>query len=109
MNNLATMDKDKLEVALNCLVDDHLIWIEEESARVGTEIKGFDRSANEILEKCRETNTRLREGITSILNDPACLEVFRFANRAMALQRIRSIYAKKCRSGLSVNIQQIIK
>ena len=30
MNNLATMDKDKLEVAPNCLVDDHLIWIGEE-------------------------------------------------------------------------------
>ena len=107
MANLATMDKGDLEIALNCLVDDHLTWIGEENSRIGTEIKGFDRAANDIIEKCRETNSRLREGISHILNDPDCLTAFRFANEAMATQRVRSIYAKKRRSGLDVDVQQL--
>ena len=47
--------------------------------------------AAEHLGDCRDALGRMREGIDLIASEPPILEAFRFANRAMALQRRRAI------------------
>jgi len=107
MTKLAQMDEVELRSALSCLLDDHSKWISEQYARLGTEIKGFDSPGNEVIDSCRETNQRLREGMEMLFKDPAALEAFRFANRAMALQRVHSIYAQQRRRGRDVKVADL--
>ena len=99
MLSLADLDKAGLEEALKTLVDDYAAWIGDQRARVGKEIKGYDAPANEALDRCKTTLERLRAGLKVLLSDPKALDAFRFANRAMARQRARGIYALKRRRG----------
>jgi hypothetical protein len=99
MKNLATMRADELSEALGHLVDDYERWIFEQEARIGADVTSHDNAAKDVVIKCRETLARLREGISVLEADEDALRAFRFANEAMALQRIRSIYALLRRRG----------
>lgn len=104
---LADLGKAELEEALKTLVDDYAAWIEDQRARVGKEIKGYDAPANEALDRCKTTLERLRAGLKVLLADPNALEAFRFANRAMARQRVRGIYALKRRRGEDLTFDSV--
>src|SRR5690606_9655473 len=107
MLSLAELDEAELEEALKTLIDDYAAWIGEQRARVGREIKGYDAAANEALDRCSTTLERLRAGLKVLLADPKALEAFRFANRSMAHQRVRGIYALKRRRGEEVTFDSI--
>jgi hypothetical protein len=107
MLSLADLDKAELEEALKTLVDDYAAWIGDQRARVGKEIKGYDAPANEALDRCKTTLERLRAGLKVLLADPKALEAFRFANRAMARQRVRGIYALKRRRGEELTFDSV--
>jgi len=107
MLTLAELEPKALEKALGTLVDDYSAWIDEQRARVGTEIQGYDGPANEALDRCQTTLTRLRAGLKVLLTDPKALEAFRFANRAMARQRVRGIYSLKRRRGEDVTLDSV--
>ncbi|WP_386069784.1 DISARM system helicase DrmA [Tahibacter sp. UC22_41] len=107
MLTLAELDKEPLEEALKTLVDDYAAWIDEQCARVGREIKGYDVPANEALDRCKSMLERLRAGLNVLLADPNALEAFRFANRAMAQQRVRGIYALKRRRGEELTLESV--
>lgn len=102
MTLLAEMAPDALRDALSCLVDDYAVWIGEQKVRLGSDITGFDDPGADIIERCEEILRRLREGMDTLSADPKALEAFRFANRSMAMQRIRSIYALKRRRNETV-------
>src|SRR5262249_1490923 len=51
------------------------------------------------LAGCREALARIRAGIALLDHDPQAVAAFRFANRAMALQRVHSLYAAAVRRG----------
>ncbi|WP_170392054.1 DISARM system helicase DrmA [Ruegeria arenilitoris] len=107
MNNLATMCEDDLRTALSCLLDDHAAWIREQEGRLGTEIQGFDQPGRDVLDRCEETNARLREGMEHLFKDSKALEAFRFANLAMAKQRVHSIYARERRRDAKTQLQPL--
>lgn len=107
MLSLADLDKDELEEALKTLVDDYAAWIGDQHARVGKEIKGYDVPAKEALDRCVTTLERLRTGLKVLLTDPKALEAFRFANRSMARQRVRGIYALKRRRGEELTFDSV--
>lgn len=109
MERLATLDKDQLMDALNLISTDYTAWIDEQRARIGTEILGYDEQANQNLDRCKEIFERLREGIATLRDDGKALEAFRFANKAMAAQRIRSIYALSRRRGEEVSLDSLNK
>lgn len=103
MAELASMSRENLVAALRALANDYRAWIGEQSAKIGTEVTGFDSQADAALKRCTDIEKRLEEGI-AILADPAAdkaLAAFRFANRAMARQRIQSLYALSRRRGES--------
>jgi len=107
MLSLADLDRAELAEALRTLVDDYAEWITEQRARVGTSVMGYDVPANETLDRCTTTLERLRAGLKVLLTDAKALEAFRFANRAMARQRVRGIYALKRRRGDELTLGSI--
>lgn len=107
MLSLADIDKAALEEALKTLVDDYAAWIHDQRKRIGKEITGYDATATEALGRCKTTLERLRAGLKVLLADPKALEAFRFANRAMARQRVRGIYALKRRRGEEVAFESV--
>ena len=91
MQKLAQMENRELVAALSILTDDYEEWIGEQRARIGADVVGHDATASQAMDRCVEVLERLREGIATLNNDARALEAFRFANLAMATQRVRSI------------------
>jgi len=107
MQELAQMEKDALMSTLSILTDDYETWIGDQRARIGADVVGYDDVSGQALDRCKDVLKRLREGISTLENDDKALEAFRFANRAMALQRARSSYALRRRRGEKVELADI--
>lgn len=97
MQTLATLEKSELIIALNTLTDDYAKWVEEQRERIGTDVIGHDKSAVEAVNRCTDILDRLREGISLLEVDAKALQAFRFANQAMATQRLRSMFSLSMR------------
>lgn len=54
-------------------------------------------AAQYALANCRQALARIRAGIALLDEEPQAAAAFRFANRAMALQRVHSLYASAVR------------
>lgn len=94
MRHLAELPKDELLAGLNILTDDYAEWINEQRQKAETaELQYYADSAQSAIEHCEEILDRLREGLQVIADNSLALDAFRFANRAMADQRVHSIYA----------------
>jgi len=106
MQRLATLEIDPLVDALSLLTKDYAAWIDEQRARVGAEVTGYDTQSQQAMDRCQEIHTRLQQGIDTLKGNEKALAAFRFANRAMATQRVRSQYALEIRRGKDVTVQQ---
>ncbi|WP_302978462.1 hypothetical protein [Bilophila wadsworthia] len=105
---LATPEKrNELVAGLKVLTDDYAEWISEKRNAIGSEVVGYDIPAIKAMEQCNLILERLREGIDVLAVDDRALTAFRFANRAMASQRIHSIYALKKRRGDAVTLDAL--
>jgi hypothetical protein len=99
MDRLANFDKDELATGLKILTKDYAVWISEQNNRISEDVKGYDEVAKAAMDRCTQVLKRLETGIEVLVKDPKALEAFRFANKAMAQQRVRSIYALGARRG----------
>ncbi|MFV8626539.1 DISARM system helicase DrmA [Ralstonia pseudosolanacearum] len=106
MQRLATLDVTELVEALNVLTKDYAAWIAEQRGHIGADVVGYDAQATQALDRCQEIQTRLQQGIDTLKNDGKALAAFRFANKAMAIQRVRSLYALEVRRGRDVTVDQ---
>lgn len=106
MQRLATLDVTELADALSLLTKDYAAWIAEQRTRIGGDVIGYDTQAGQAMDRCQEIQTRLQQGIDTLKNDEKALAAFRFANRAMAIQRVRSQYALEVRRGRDVTVGQ---
>ncbi len=85
-------------------------WIEALQARVAhpaPDLLPFLDVAQGAVEHCQRTLARIQAGITLLEQDPDAAEAFRFANRAMHLQRLRSLYAASVRQGSPRSLGEI--
>jgi len=108
MKNLA--ESENPEELINPLIDTYEEWIEKERERIDLEsesLKEYENSVNIVLEDCRDALKRIKEGLRLLKNDKNALEAFRFMNRAMAEQRIHTIYSEKVRRGEKPDIKTI--
>ena len=71
---------------LNPLLDAYERWIVLQEIEIGSIAAPDDMVAREHVQAQRDSLARMRSGLKS-LNDPRAFEAFRFANRAMAMQR----------------------
>jgi len=99
MEHLAELAKDELITGLKILTDDYAVWIAEQKVRIGNDVVGYDGSAQTAMDHCSQILERLNDGVQTLASDENALDAFRFANRAMAMQRIRSIYSLSKRRG----------
>lgn len=107
MSKLAKLDRPDLLQVLGILVDDYSSWINEQRARVATELAHFKSASKEAIDRCEVIRDRLQEGIDVLANKDDALEAFRFANRVMASQRVRGIYSLKKRRGEVVTYRDL--
>lgn len=106
MQRLATLDVTQLVDALNLLTKDYAAWIAEQRVRVGKDVVGYDAQAAQALDRCQEIQSRLQQGLDMLKNDEKALAAFRFANKVMAIQRVRSQYALEVRRGRDVTVDR---
>jgi Helicase conserved C-terminal domain len=101
MDMLAEMERSDLVAALGVLANDYGKWIDEQRARIGTDVTGHDAQASAALDRCKEIRHRLEEGIAVLADagDGNALKAFRFANKVMARQRVHSLFALSRRRG----------
>ena len=104
MLRLAALEKDALVEALNVLTKDYADWIDGQRARIGNDVVGYDVQSHGAMKRCQEIYERLQEGISTLKSDERALVAFRFANQAMATQRVRSMYALAMRRGEEVTV-----
>lgn len=105
---LATPEKrDELVAGLKVLTDDYAEWIVENRDAIGSEVMEYDIPATEAMDRCSLILERLREGIEVLAVDDLSLAAFRFANRAMASQRIHSLHALAKRRGDAITLDAL--
>lgn len=99
MERLAELERGELVEALSILTDDYGAWIAEQRTRIGIDVVEHDDQAELALGRCETILERLKEGLSVLESNDEALEAFRLANRAMARQRIHSMYALARRRG----------
>ena len=68
----------------------------------------YDEAAKAAITNCRKTHQRIEAGLKLIEQDKQAAEAFAFMNRAMWLQRTRSIYSELVRRGNQPNFDKDI-
>ncbi|WP_202630478.1 DISARM system helicase DrmA [Deinococcus alpinitundrae] len=106
MRRLAGMTREALVSGLSAFADDYASWIAGQRRKAAPGASGYDVSlgdwkqvADAATERCVRVLGRLREGIRVLADDDRALDAFRFANLAMADQRVHSIWALRRRRG----------
>ena len=106
MQRLATLECNELVEALSVLTKDYAAWIDEQRARVGNDVIGYDAQSQQAMDRCQDIHGRLQQGIDTLKSDEKALAAFRFANQAMATQRVRSLYSLAIRRSENVTVDQ---
>jgi hypothetical protein len=98
MSRLGSLDlsPDALERSLRPLVTGFREWLFAQEQRVADdpEIRQYADSAGPAISTARDIADRLERAIELLRDDGVAREAFRFANQAMAMQRVRSELAR---------------
>lgn len=85
------LTRDDLERALRPLASGYRAWLTTQRARLDEpEVKRYQPAGRLALDTADAMADRLDRAVDLLRNDPQAREAFRFANQAMALQRVRS-------------------
>ncbi|WP_298207845.1 DISARM system helicase DrmA [Ferrimicrobium sp.] len=92
-----TCDGQKMYQALIPLVTNYRLWLDRQEERIvqDPEIRHFEEVAVSAVDRARDIASRLLRAIELLRDDEMALDAFRFANQAMALQRLRSELVKR--------------
>jgi hypothetical protein len=108
MKVLAELPREELAEVLARIPDTYGRWIEAQRARVDAgEFDAYKASAELALEKCERVRERLAEGVDLIRDREDVYEAFGLANRAMRLQRLRSVFALHRRRGEKIGFDEV--
>jgi len=102
MKELAEADQKKLPKLLGPLVASYRDWIEGEAQRINDPAEGLSQfgAAPEVaIKNCRQTLERIEDGLQLLQHEDKAFAAFQFMNRAMWLQRTKSIFAEAVRRG----------
>jgi hypothetical protein len=97
--------------ALRPLVTGYRRWLAEQSARVSSdaEIGRFGEAGRRAVDTAREVAERLDRSIELLASDGIAREAFRFANQAMAMQRVRSEVVRARLAGSSLDVAALLR
>jgi len=86
-------------------------WIDDQRGRLedggAPDLEPHREAAILALDRADEARQRLDEGVDVLEGDSDALEAFRFTNRAMRLQRLRSVFALARRRGKDVTFEDV--
>lgn len=108
MKDLAFTESYDFSSKLVALPEAYKDWITKQKIRIeepAAGLVGYERIANESLDMCKNAMERIKKGIDLICSDASAADSFRFANRAMWLQRVRSIMADNARKGVTLSFE----
>ena len=100
MLQLSTLEDAGFAPALQPLLDAYEAWIverEQEVAAPAPDLLPHLPAARMALDNCKQALRRIREGVQLLAHDAQAAQAFRFANRAMYLQRLHTLYTQKAR------------
>ena len=88
----AQMQGDDYVRSLRPLVEGYRVWLKTQEARIAddTEVARFADVASPALARAHHVADRLDRAVEMLRGNPQAREAFRFANQAMAQQRVRS-------------------
>jgi ribosomal protein L24E len=110
MKILADTPQKDLRQKLEPLTLAYKTWIDAQEAKTHDPAEGlpsFKDAAASAITNFRQTLKRIEEGIAVIATDTKGFEAFRFMNRAMWLQRTRSLYSEQIRQGKDVHYDDV--
>lgn len=102
MKALAQVEDGDFAAHLTPLVEAYAAWLDELARRMAVSESGlapYRAEARVAIEHGRETLARIQAGIDLLDREPDAAQAFRFANQAMYLQRVHTIYAAQVRQG----------
>jgi len=100
MKALSNLTDPALTGALNPLVSAYADWIgglETQLKLALSDLEPYTNTALQTIDICKQNLKRIQAGIDLLANNPLAAEAFRFANRAMALQRIHTLHTESVR------------
>lgn len=113
MNQLgsAELGRDSLVRHLRPLVNQYRQWLTRQEARVGgdQELLAQEVTARSAIAVARETADRLERAIELLRTNGIAREAFRFANQAMALQRVRSEVVRQRTADPSKTLDELLR
>ncbi|MBN1991887.1 MAG: DISARM system helicase DrmA, partial [Anaerolineae bacterium] len=110
MKTLAETELGNFSTAIAPLTTAYENWIKTQETRLAQptpDLQPYLADGQQTLNNCREALARIRAGLALLDENPQAADAFQFANRAMYLQRIRSIYARLVRQGQQPDLAQI--
>lgn len=89
--------KNGLEVTqlLNPLIDEYREWIRQRWAEIPSLPPDLQDKAKEHVSECEAAAARMQDGLGLIASDALVFKAFQFANRAMHMQRTKSVEASE--------------
>lgn len=104
MRKLMNLGPDDVDTAFTPLVDGYRTWLGEQEALAATLPEHLRTTADEAIAEAGLVVTRLEDGLRILKTNSDSLDAFRFMNRAMRDQRMRSqvAAARSERSDLSI-------
>ncbi len=110
MSVLAETASADFAAKLSPLTEAYVDWIAVERGKIDEPEEGlgeYTDVAGPTLDRCEAARIRIEEGIALIGQREEVAEAFRFANRAMGLQRIHSIYSEARRRGEDLTLEEL--
>jgi helicase-like protein len=111
MKELAEAPPGELGGKLHALPAAYGRWINRERAKLDDpDEEGLAECrqwAEEALKHCEHSRARIEEGLALLEREGPAAAAFRFANRAMWLQRTRSLYSEAARRGGTPEMEEI--
>jgi hypothetical protein len=108
MKELAETPTANFEKKLRPLLMAYEAWIKDREVEVSAaDMQPHKEAGKRAIERCRSTLARIEEGLKLLVEDQHAADAFRFANKAMWQQRVRTIYALKKRREETAELKAI--
>ncbi len=106
----AELASDELVRALRPLVSGYRAWLDEQQDRLGdAEVQRYAPAGEHALATARDFADRLDRAVDLLRKSGLAREAFRFANQAMALQRVRSEVTRLRMSGDDTPLEELLR
>jgi hypothetical protein len=107
MKALAEAKAAELPEKLNSLPEAYAEWIRGRKDDTDPTLKEFGNEKDRVVKNCELALERIRLGIKLLTSDGMAAEAFRFANKAMWLQRIHTIFSEQVRRGVTPDMSAV--